>query len=121
MFHKTAEYNCLSGEHYVPKGISGGHDRGLRRRSPVTTGAQDAGPQREHNVAGNDRIDNLALSEGRITTLDLGSAYLVCVYTPNSKDDLSRLSLRETSWDPEFLAYLQKLEETKPVITLFNI
>lgn len=58
-----------------------------------------------------------SLCEGRITTLDLGSFYLVCVYTPNSKDDLSRLDLRETSWDPDFLAYLRSLEQTKPVIT----
>ena len=38
------------------------------------------------------------------------------VYTPNAKDDLSRLPLRFKHWDPAFLAYCQQLEKTKPVI-----
>ncbi len=38
------------------------------------------------------------------------------VYTPNSKDDLSRLTYRDKAWDPAFLEYLKRLEETKPVI-----
>ena len=54
--------------------------------------------------------------EGRITTLDMGSAYVVSVYTPNSKEDLSRLSLRYKQWDPAFLEYMKRLEEEKPVI-----
>ena len=39
------------------------------------------------------------------------------VYTPNSKPDLSRLKLRESEWDPEFLNLLKELEKTKPVVT----
>ena len=58
-----------------------------------------------------------ALNEGRIQTLDCGSFYLVNVYTPNSKPDLSRLPLRQHSWDPAFAEYLETLAKTKPVIT----
>ena len=57
------------------------------------------------------------LNEGRIIYLDLDNFYLVNVYTPNSKPDLSRLSLREKTWDPEFLALLKSLEKEKPVVT----
>ena len=55
--------------------------------------------------------------EGRVTTLELPEFYLVTVYTPNSKPDLSRLKLREKKWDPAFLAYLKNLEKVKPVVT----
>ena len=57
------------------------------------------------------------LNEGRILTLELNNFYLVNVYTPNSKPDLSRLNLRHDSWDPEFKDLLKDLEKTKPVIT----
>jgi len=56
------------------------------------------------------------LSEGRITTIETPQFFLVTVYTPNSKNDLSRLSLRHDLWDPLFLKYLLKLEQTKPVV-----
>ncbi len=56
------------------------------------------------------------LAEGRITTAEYADFYYVTVYTPNSKSDLSRLSLRHTVWDPGFLAYLQHLEKSKPVV-----
>ena len=42
--------------------------------------------------------------------------YVVSVYTPNAKDDLSRLTLRHKHWDPAFLEYMKRLEEEKPVI-----
>lgn len=54
--------------------------------------------------------------EGRIVAADVGSFYVVSVYTPNAKDDLSRLTLRHKHWDPAFLAYMKRLEEEKPVI-----
>jgi exodeoxyribonuclease III len=54
--------------------------------------------------------------EGRITTAEFDEFYLVTVYTPNSKDDLSRLSLRQKNWDPAFLTYCKILEQHKPVI-----
>jgi len=59
----------------------------------------------------------LATNEGRITALEFNDFYLVNVYTPNSKPDLSRLGLREQTWDPEFNNYLKQLEKKKPVIT----
>ena len=37
------------------------------------------------------------------------------MYTPNSQSELARLDYRMT-WEDAFLAYLKKLEETKPVI-----
>lgn len=54
--------------------------------------------------------------EGRVIAADMGSFYVVSVYTPNSKEDLSRLSLRHDKWDPAFLAYMSRLQEEKPVI-----
>ena len=56
------------------------------------------------------------LSEGRILTAEYPEFYLVTVYTPNSKPDLSRLKLRELLWDPAFLQYLKDLEKVKPVV-----
>jgi exodeoxyribonuclease-3 len=55
-------------------------------------------------------------SEGRVITAEFATFYLVTVYTPNAKDDLSRLSLRHQQWDPAFLAHCKALEKTKPVI-----
>ncbi|MBQ6396365.1 exodeoxyribonuclease III [Candidatus Saccharibacteria bacterium] len=60
---------------------------------------------------------NIAKSEGRVQILDLGPVFLVNVYTPNSKPDLSRLTLRHDSWDPNFLSLLKSLEKEKPVLT----
>ena len=61
--------------------------------------------------------NSIAVPEGRVLLLDCNDFYLVNVYTPNSKPDLSRLKLRETEWDPEFLKLLKELEQTKPVVT----
>lgn len=54
--------------------------------------------------------------EGRIIAADMGQFFVVSVYTPNAKDDLSRLPLRYKQWDPAFLEYMKQLEEEKPVI-----
>lgn len=54
--------------------------------------------------------------EGRIVAAEYKNFFLVTVYTPNAKDDLSRVSLRHKHWDPAFLAYMQQLETKKPVI-----
>ena len=53
--------------------------------------------------------------EGRVITLEYPEFYLVTVYTPNSQNELARLPYR-MQWEEDFLAYLKKLEETKPVI-----
>lgn len=60
---------------------------------------------------GEERFDN----EGRVITLTYPSFHLVTVYVPNAKEDLSRLAYRQ-EWEDAFLAYLKKLEETRPVI-----
>lgn len=53
--------------------------------------------------------------EGRVITLEMESFFLVCVYTPNSQDGLRRLDYR-MRWEDDFRTYLQKLDESKPVI-----
>jgi exodeoxyribonuclease-3 len=55
-------------------------------------------------------------TEGRILAAEYEHFHVVTVYTPNAKDDLSRIPLRHKHWDPAFLAYCQHLEKTKPVI-----
>ena len=54
--------------------------------------------------------------EGRVTAAEFEKFFLVTVYTPNSKRDLSRLEHRDKHWDPAFLAYCKQLEKSKPVI-----
>lgn len=54
--------------------------------------------------------------EGRVTALEFDEFWVVTVYTPNSKGDLSRLAYRDKHWDPAFLEYMKKLEEKKPVL-----
>lgn len=54
--------------------------------------------------------------EGRVISAEFDDFWLVTVYTPNSKGDLSRLSLRDKQWDPAFLEHIKELEKTKPVI-----
>jgi exodeoxyribonuclease-3 len=55
-------------------------------------------------------------SEGRVIALEFDDFFVVTVYTPNAKEDLSRVSLRHKQWDPAFLAYCKELEKKKPVI-----
>ncbi|MFZ2594144.1 MAG: exodeoxyribonuclease III, partial [Minisyncoccia bacterium] len=55
-------------------------------------------------------------AEGRVIGAELDDFYLVNVYTPNAKPDLSRLDLRYKHWDPAFLAYCKELDKKKPVI-----
>lgn len=54
--------------------------------------------------------------EGRVLTLEFNDFYVVTVYTPNSKGDLSRLALRDKHWDPAFLTYVKRLDKKKPVV-----
>jgi exodeoxyribonuclease-3 len=54
--------------------------------------------------------------EGRVIAAEFDKFWLATVYTPNAKDDLSRVPLRHKHWDPAFLAYMKELEKTKPVI-----
>ena len=53
--------------------------------------------------------------EGRVITAEYPEFYLVTVYVPNSQDGLKRLDYRMT-WEDDFRAYLQALDQKKPVI-----
>lgn len=59
--------------------------------------------------------DLLDDNEGRVITLEYENFYIVTVYTPNAKRDLSRLQYR-LHWEDMMRAYLQTLNKTKPVI-----
>ncbi len=60
--------------------------------------------------------------EGRVITLEFNDFYLVNVYVPNVKRDLSRLEYR-MKWEDDFKQYLKHLEEKKTVIVCgdFNV
>lgn len=53
--------------------------------------------------------------EGRVITLEYEDFYFITCYTPNSQNELARLPYRMT-WEDAFLAYLDNLKVTKPVI-----
>lgn len=57
-----------------------------------------------------------ANNEGRVICAEFKNFFVVTVYTPNAKDDLSRVSMRHDMWDKAFLAYMKVLEKKKPVI-----
>ncbi|MDO8518266.1 MAG: exodeoxyribonuclease III [bacterium] len=53
-------------------------------------------------------------TEGRVIAAEFTDFFVVSVYTPNSKEDLSRLTLRHKHWDPAFLEYMKELEKDLP-------
>ncbi len=53
--------------------------------------------------------------EGRVITLEYPEYYFITVYVPNSQDGLKRLDYR-MQWEDDFLSYIKKLEEKKPVV-----
>jgi exodeoxyribonuclease-3 len=63
-----------------------------------------------------DELERDSAEEGRVITAEYPKFFLVTVYTPNAKEDLSRLALRHKHWDPAFLAYCKQLDARKPVI-----
>jgi exodeoxyribonuclease-3 len=62
-------------------------------------------------------------TEGRVITAEFADFFLINVYTPNAKHELTRLGLREQLWDPAMLAYITDLERSKPVVICgdFNV
>ncbi len=68
----------------------------------------------KYNLAGDSYGD--PTKEGRVISAEFEKFWVVTVYTPNSKGDLSRLQLRHKQWDPAFLEHLKELEKTKPVL-----
>jgi exodeoxyribonuclease III len=79
----------------------------------VTNGFPESISNKFHLV---DELERDSSTEGRVLTAEYEKFFLVTVYTPNAKDDLSRIPLRHKQWDPAFLAYCQELEKTKPVV-----
>jgi exodeoxyribonuclease-3 len=55
------------------------------------------------------------VKEGRVTTLEFQDFFVSSVYTPNAKDDLSRIPMRQ-AWDPAYLEFMTGLQKQKPVI-----
>jgi len=53
--------------------------------------------------------------EGRVIVLEFEGYFVCSVYTPNAKDDLSRIPMRQ-AWDRAFLAYMTELKLKNPVI-----
>jgi len=53
--------------------------------------------------------------EGRVITAEFEHFYVSTVYTPNAKDDLSRIPMRQ-QWDPAYLEYMGRLQADKPII-----
>ncbi len=53
--------------------------------------------------------------EGRVITLEYENFYFITCYTPNSQNELKRLSYR-MEWENDFLEYILKLDKIKPVI-----
>ncbi len=60
-------------------------------------------------------LEEDAEPEGRVITLEFEDFYLVNVYTPNARRDLSRLDFRMT-WEDRFRTYLSELDAKKPVV-----
>lgn len=62
-------------------------------------------------------------NEGRVITIELQNYFIITVYTPNSKTDLSRLKYRTEEWDILFNKYIYELQKKKNVIICgdFNI
>lgn len=55
-------------------------------------------------------------SEGRVLTLEFEDFYVTTVYTPNSKNKLERLGMRDKIWDPAYREHLNELNAKKPVL-----
>jgi len=53
--------------------------------------------------------------EGRVITLEYDTFFFVCVYTPNSQNELKRLDYR-MQWEDDFRSFLCFLKEKKSVI-----
>ena len=53
--------------------------------------------------------------EGRVITMEFDDFYLVCVYVPNSQDELKRLTYR-MEWEDDFRSYVSGLAEKKGVV-----
>lgn len=53
--------------------------------------------------------------EGRVIAAEFADFYVVTAYTPNAKDDLTRIPLRQ-QWDDAMMNYCSQLQAKKPVV-----
>ena len=97
----------------IKKGYSGTAIFSKKKPLKVTNGYPEAFAKR-YTFA--DELERDSADEGRVITAEFEKFFVVTVYTPNAKEDLSRLPLRHQHWDPAFLAYCKLLEKKKPVI-----
>jgi exodeoxyribonuclease-3 len=95
------------------KGYSGTAIFSRKRPIKVVNGFPDAFTKRFKFA---DQLKRDSSREGRVITAEFKELYVVTVYTPNTKDDLSRLKLRFKHWDPAFLEHCRQLEKLKPVV-----
>lgn len=59
--------------------------------------------------------------EGRVLCVEYETCIIINAYVPNSKPDLSRLSYRETVWEPTMRAYIQEKQKIKPVVYMADM
>jgi exodeoxyribonuclease-3 len=97
----------------VKKGYSGTAIFSKHKPLAVTNGFPES-IIKKFNITGDTYGD--PNKEGRVVTAEFEKFYVISVYTPNAKDNLSRIPLRQKHWDPGFLAYCKELEKKKPVI-----
>lgn len=60
-------------------------------------------------------IDGKEDEEGRVLTLEFPGLYLLCVYSPNSQEELKRLSYR-CDFEDDLRKYVSRLKQSKSVV-----
>ena len=60
-------------------------------------------------------------TEGRVMCLEFRKFFLINVYVPNSKPDLSRLEYRTNTWEPRMRSYINTLQLRKPVVVVGDL
>lgn len=121
LHHHDADVYCFQETKATPDqvrealfGLEGYHINALGAEKKGYSGTAIVSKQEPISVAYHLGIEEHD-KEGRVITAEFADFYLVNVYVPNSKSDLSRLEYR-TSWDAALLAHCKSLEEKKPVL-----
>ena len=104
-----------AGKDEIPLGLDGYHEFWNHAKRPGYSGTLCLTRQEPLGIT-NDMGMPKHDDEGRVIALELKDFYVVNVYVPNSKRDLSRLDYRSQEWNVDFLNYVKKLEKKKPVI-----
>jgi len=95
------------------KGYSG---TAIFSKTPACSVVYDFLPEVQNAFDLTDEQKRNGAGEGRVISVEFDTFFVVTVYTPNTKEDLSRLNFRHTQWDPAFLMHVKALEKMKPVI-----